>query len=271
MPPRLRATSSKGVKYYSIIEDYYRNGKRTTKTLVTLGSNNKILELAKQENLDIDTWLNNYLENFKKEYSIQNPTKKVIIEKYANKLISSNITNKFNVGYLFLENIYYSLKLDKICKNISKKYKFEFDLNEVLSYLVFSRIIYPSSKLKTYELSKKFIETPKYNLVNLYRGLTYLNKELDYVQKELYNNSKSIVNRNTRILYYDCTNYYFDIHEEDDLRKYTGNAKDKKSKPVVGMGLFLDGNGFPMAMNIFAGNKNESTTLIPLQKKNNWN
>ena len=94
-----------------------------------------------------------------------------------------------------------------------------------------------------------------------------LNKELNYIQRELYNNSKSVVDRNTRILYYDCTNYYFDIHEEDDLRKYTGNAKDKKAKPVVGMGLFLDGNGFPIAMNIFPGSDNESKTLIPLQEK----
>ena len=95
------------------------------------------------------------------------------------------------VGYLFLKDIYYSLKLNLIVKSIAKDYKFEFDLNEILSNLVFSRIIYPSSKLKTYELSQKFIETPKYNLENIYRGLTYLNNNLDYIQKELYNNSKT--------------------------------------------------------------------------------
>ena len=267
--PRISYSKSKNFTNYYIIEDYKRNGKRTTRKLETIGNNITISKLAAEENLDVNTWLNNYLNNYKREHNIlaQSELKEVIIKKYENKLIPANVTNKFNVGYLFLENIYYSLKLDKICKAISQKYKFEFDLNEVLSYLVYSRIIYPSSKLKTYELSKNFIETPKYNLVNLYRGLTYLNKDLDYVQKELYNNSKSVVDRNTRILYYDCTNYYFDIHEEDDLRKYTVNAKDKKSKPVVGMGLFLDGNGFPIAMNIFPGSKNESTTLIPLQEK----
>lgn len=159
------------------------------------------------------------------------------------------------------------MKLNKIVNNITQKYKFEFDLNEVLSYLVYSRIIFPASKLKTYELSKNFIETPNYNLENIYRGLTYLCSNLDYIQKELYNNSKNVVNRNIRIFYYDCTNYYFDISEEDDLRKYTGNAKGKKEKPVVGMGLFLDGNGYPIAMNIYPGSDNESTTLIPLQKK----
>ena len=260
--PRISYSKSKNFTNYYIIEDYKRNGKRTTRKLETIGNNIFVSELAAKENLDIDTWLNNYLSKYLDEHKVYNEPKEVIIKKYENKLIPSNVTNKFNVGYLFLEDIYYSLKLDKICKNISQKYKFEFDLNEVLSYLVYSRIIYPSSKLKTYELSKNFIETPKYNLNNLYRGLTYLNKDLDYIQ-----NSKAVVSRDTRILYYDCTNYYFDISEEDDLRKYTGNAKDKKSKPVVGMGLFLDGNGFPIAMSIFPGNTNESTTLIPLQEK----
>ncbi len=263
---RLRTTTSKNINYHSIIEDYYRNGKRTTKTLVTLGNDDKISKLAAKENIDIDTWLNNYLNNYKKEHEISNEPEEVIIKKYSNKLIPKNVTNKFNVGYLFLKDIYYSLKLDKIVNNISKKYKFEFDLNEVLSNLVFSRIIYPCSKLKTYELSKKFIETPKYNLEHLYRGLTYLNDELDYIQKELYNNSKSVIDRNTKIMYFDCTNYYFDINEETDLQKY-GKGKDHKPKPLVGMGLFMDGNGLPIAMNIFPGNENETKHLIPLQEK----
>ena len=135
----------------------------------------------------------------------------------------------------------------------------------MLSNLVFSRIIYPSSKLKTYELSQNFIETPKYNLENLYRGLTYLNNDLDYIQKELYNNSKNVVDRNTKIMYFDCTNYYFDINEETELQKY-GHGKDGKAKPLVGMGLFMDGNGLPIAMNIFPGNENETKHLIPLQE-----
>ncbi len=262
---RISYSKSKNFTNYYIIEDYKRNGKRTTRKLETIGNNLTVSKLAANENIDVNTWLNNYLLKYLEEHKDNYEPEKIIIEKYSNKLIPMNQTNKFNVGYLFLESIYYSLKLDKICKAISEKYKFEFDLNEVLSNLVYSRIIFPASKLKTFELSKTFIETPKFELNNIYRGLTYLNEDLNYIQRELYNNSKSVVDRNTRILYYDCTNYYFDIFEEDNLRKYTGNAKDKKSKPVVGMGLFLDGNGFPIAMNIFPGNTNESTTLIPLQ------
>ncbi len=264
---RIKASTSIKSKSYSIIDDYYRNGKRTTKVVDIIGNHEKVSKLAESEGIDVDTWLKNYLNNYKEKHGVPVKKEKIIIEKYSNKIVPKGKIVRFNIGYLFLEDIYYSLKLDKIINTVAKKYKFEFDLNEVLSYLVYSRIIFPSSKLKTYELSKNFIETPKYNLINIYRGLTYLCSSLDYIQRELYNNSKAVVDRNTRIFYYDCTNYYFDISEEDDLRKYTANAKDKKGKPVVGMGLFLDGNGYPIAMNIYPGSDNESTTLIPLQKK----
>lgn len=263
---RIKISTSKNSKSYSIIDDYCRNGKRTTKIVDYIGNHEKVMELAKSENLDINTWLKNYLVQYKKEHNIPTEFDEVIIKKNSNKLIPKNVINKFNVGYLFLKDIYYSLKIDKTVKNISKKYKFEFNLNEVLSNLVFSRVIYPSSKLKTYELSKSFIETPKYNLENLYRGLTYLNNELDYIQKEIYNNSKSVINRDTRIMYFDCTNYYFDINEETEIQKY-GKGKDGKAKPLVGMGLFMDGNGLPIAMNIYPGNENETKHLIPLQEK----
>ena len=265
---RIKTNTYTFTKSYSIIEDYKRNGKKTTRVIDNIGNIEKVSKLANEEGIDVNTWLNNYLNNFKLKHGISTNTNnnKVIIEKYSNKLIDKNVINKFNVGYLFLKDIYYSLKIDKIVKDISKKYKFEFDLNEVLSNLVFSRIIYPSSKLKTFELSKKFIETPKYNLENIYRGLTYLNKDLDYLQKELYNNSKSVIDRNTRILYFDCTNYYFSINEEDELRKY-GKGKDHKPNPLVGMGLFMDGNGLPIAMNIFPGNENETKHLLPLQEQ----
>ena len=254
-------------KIYYLIEDYKKNGKRTTRTLETIGNEPELIKKANEENMNLNDWLDNYVKIYNDTHKAKKELEEIIITKYSNRQIPMNKINKFNVGYLFLEDIYYSLKTDKIINVIAKKYKFEFDLNEVLSYLVYSRIIFPASKLKTYELSKNFIETPKYNLENIYRGLTYLCSNLDYIQKELYNNSKAVVDRNTRIFYYDCTNYYFDISEEDDLRKYTANAKDKKGKPVVGMGLFLDGNGYPIAMNIYPGSDNESTTLIPLQKK----
>lgn len=263
---RISYSKTKNSINYYVIDDYNRNGKRTTKIIEKIGNYNKVSELANKDNIDINTWLNIYLNDYKEKHNNSTQLEKVIIEKYSNKLIPKDVINKFNIGYLFLKDIYYSLKINQIVKSITKKYKFEFDLNEVLSNLVFSRIIYPSSKLKTYELSQKFIETPKYNLENLYRGLTYLNNDLDYIQKELYNNSKTIVDRNTKIMYFDCTNYYFDINEETDFQKY-GHGKDGKAKPLVGMGLFMDGHGLPIAMNLFPGNENETKHLIPLQEE----
>ena len=263
---RIGYSKTKNSINYYVIDDYNRNGKRTTKIIEKIGNYNKVSELANKDNIDIDTWLNIYLNDYKEKHNNSTQLEKVIIEKYSNKLIPKDVINKFNIGYLFLKDIYYSLKINQIVKNITKKYKFEFDLNEVLSNLVFSRIIYPSSKLKTFELSQNFIETPKYNLENLYRGLTYLNDDLDYIQKELYNNSKTIVDRNTKIMYFDCTNYYFDINEETNFQKY-GHGKDGKAKPLVGMGLFMDGHGLPIAMNLFPGNENETKHLIPLQEK----
>ena len=263
---RIKTNKYTNTQSYCIIEDYKRNGKRTTRVVENIGNYQKVSMLAKEQGIDVDTWLDNYLNDYRKRNGLILDDEKVIIEKYSNKIIPKNKINKFNVGYLFLKDIYYSLKLDKIVKDITEKYKFEFDLNEVLCNLVFSRIIYPSSKLKTYELSKNFIETPKYNLENLYRGLTYLNSDLDYIQKQLYSNSKSVVDRNTKIMYFDCTNYYFDINEETELQKY-GHGKDGKAKPLVGMGLFMDGNGLPIAMNIFPGSDSETKQLIPLQKQ----
>ena len=263
---RIKTNKYTNTQSYCIIEDYKRNGKRTTRVVENIANYQKVSMLAKEQGIDVDTWLDNYLNDYRKRNGLILDGEKVIIEKYSNRIIPKNKINKFNVGYLFLKDIYYSLRLDKIVKDITEKYKFVFDLNEVLCNLVFSRIIYPSSKLKTYELSKNFIETPKYNLENLYRGLTYLNSDLDYIQKQLYSNSKSVVDRNTKIMYFDCTNYYFDINEETELQKY-GHGKDGKAKPLVGMGLFMDGNGLPIAMNIFPGSDSETKQLIPLQKQ----
>lgn len=137
---RIKVSVSANSKSYTIIDDYNRNGKRTTKVIDRIGNYEKVSSMAKQEGIDVDTWLKNYLISFLKEHNMSTTNEKVIIEKNANRLIPMNIINKFNVGYLFLEDIYYSLKLDKIIKDISKKYKFEFDLNEVLSNLIFQEL-----------------------------------------------------------------------------------------------------------------------------------
>ncbi|NLD16315.1 MAG: IS1634 family transposase [Tissierellia bacterium] len=182
------------------------------------------------------------------------------------KLVNKDVERNENGGYLFLQQIYHKLKIDEICENINTKYSHKYDLNEIMKSLIYTRIIYPSSKLKSYELSASFIEKPNYNIDDLYRALDLINKEDDYIQAALYKNSLKYTKRNDKILFYDCTNFYFEIEEDDDFRKY-GKSKENRPNPLVGMGLFMDGDGIPLAFSTFPGNTNEQITLKPLEKQ----
>ena len=169
-------------------------------------------------------------------------------------------------GEIFLEKIYYELKLNNICEEISQKYQFKFDLNSILSNLIYTRIIEPSSKLSSFEASKKFIEQPNYELHDIYRALEVISKETELIEAKVYKNSLDVVNRNTKILYYDCTNYFFEIEQAEGLKQY-GLSKENRPNPITQMGLFMDGDGFPLAFNVNSGNTNEQTTLKPLEKQ----
>lgn len=147
-----------------------------------------------------------------------------------------------------------------------KRHKFKYDLHAIFTDLIYARILSPSSKLSSYDFCKTLLEPPKYNLFDVYRALSVIAEESDCIQSELYKNSNFIHPRNKKILYYDCTNYYFEIEEDDDLRRY-GKSKEHRPNPIVTMGLFMDADGIPLAFDIFPGNKNEQTTLKPLESK----
>ena len=132
--------------------------------------------------------------------------------------------------------------------------------------MIYGRILFPSSKLNTYKESKNLLEQPNFEVHQVYKALEVIAKETDFIQSKLYENSLSISKRNDKILYYDCTNYFFEIEEEEGLKQY-GYGKDHKPNPIVGMGLFMDGDGIPLAFNIHSGNTNEQTTLKPLEEK----
>lgn len=257
---RVKASKSKNSISYSIIKDVNINGKRTTKVVEKIGNEDYIK--SKCGNLDINAWLNNYLNDYIKA----NPTGIHLIKKDENKVLDLNKQRLFNGGYLFLQDIYYDLKINNICKDITDKYQFKYDLNDILSKLIYSRIIYPSSKLKTLELSKSFIEQPNFEYQHILRSLEVISKESDFIQSELYKNSLKYSKRNDKVLFYDCTNYYFEIEDDDDLRKY-GKSKEHRPNPIVGMGLFMDGDGIPLSFDTFPGNKNEQITLKPLEEK----
>ena len=259
---RIRTTKTTNTVQYAIIKDITKNGKRTTCIFENLGTLDKIKQRAGNEEPLV--WLKNYLQ----ELNIKEKENKipVLIKKDPSKVIEKNVQSSFNVGYLFLQNIYYKLKLDKICNKITEQHQFKFDLNDILSKLIYSRIIFPASKLKTLELSKKFLEQPNFEYQHIERALPVICENMDFIQSELYKNSNEYVKRNNKILYYDCTNYYFEIEEESGLRQY-GKSKENRPNPIVQMGLFMDGNGIPLAFDITPGNTNEQKTLQPLEEK----
>lgn len=258
---RLKISKSKNTTLFYIIKDYTKNGKRSTKIVKRIGNLDDVKIMA--DNTDYMAWLKDYVKQYNEEHC---KSETIIIKKNNKKLISMNNKISFNVGYLFLKKLYNQLKLNNICYEIQDKYKFQFDLNEILSYLVYARIIYPSSKLETFRQCQNFIEQPKFKLHDEYRALNYIAENMDFIQEQLFNNSKDIIKRNSSIIYYDCTNYFFEIDNEDDIRKY-GISKEHRPNPIVGMGLFMDGDGLPLSCNIYPGNQNEQKTLIPEETK----
>ena len=258
---RLNIRTLNGYSYYSIIKDYTNiKGKRTTKIFEKLGNQEQVEKRFGK----IDTI--NKIKEYINELNNEDKDELLKREYNPNKRIAPGIKRQFNVGYLFLQKLYNQLKINDICNSIQDKYQFHFDLNEILSYLVFARIIYPSSKLETFKQCQNFIVQPKFKLHDEYRALSYIAENMDYIQEQLFNNSKNILKRNSKVIYYDCTNYFFEIDEEDDLRKY-GISKEHKPNPIVGMGLFMDGDGLPLSCNIYPGNMNEQKTLIPEEAK----
>jgi len=259
---RLGTSKSKNSISLYVIKSTYENKKHSTKIVEKLGT---VAELEKKLNdEDPIEWAKKYIEALNEKEKEEK--REVLVKHSPSKLIPKNEQRSFNGGYLFLQQIYYQLGLQNISKEISEKYKINFDLNSILSRLTYGRILFPSSKLATHQLSKKFIEQPNFDLHQIYRSLEILAKETDFIQSSLYSNSLKVSKRNTGVLYYDCTNYFFEIEQEDGLKQY-GPGKEHRPNPIVQMGLFMDANGIPLAFSITKGNTNEQLTLKPLEEK----
>jgi hypothetical protein len=203
--------------------------------------------------------------------ALENAGKQEVLVKYKPSVrLKKDEQRSFNGGYLFLEKIYHELGLDKICAKITDRHKFEFDLDGILSRLVYTRIMYPGSKRSSLEDSKRYIEQPACDLHEIYRALSVLSGESDFIQAQVYKNSKKVFTRNTGVIYYDCTNYFFESEQESGLRQY-GVSKEHRPSPIVQMGLFMDMDGMPLAFEINPGNTSEQGTMLPLEKKLNGN
>lgn len=238
------------------------SGAVTTVTVEKLGNLDEVR--TKAGGKDPYVWAQEYVNELnRKEYEQQ---KSVIVSYSPTKLLKKGEQKAYNCGYLFLQDIYYSLGLHKICRTIRSRHLFEYDLNDILSKLIFTRILYPSSKKASNKKARLFLEQPSFELHDIYRALSVLAQENDFIQAELYKNSQDFVERRKDILFYDCTNYYFELEEEDDFRRY-GKSKQHQPLPLVGMGLFMDYDGIPLAFDLFPGNQSEQPTLKPLEKK----
>lgn len=259
---RLKVSRSKNAASFYVTKTIYEGKKEKTITVEKLGTEKELRE--KLNGQDPYEWAKSYVNelNIKEKEG----SRDILIMHSPQKQISMNEQRSFNGGYLFLKKIYNELGLNKITKEISNRYKFSYNLDSILSRLVYSRIIFPASKLATNELAKNFIEQPEFELHHIYRALEVISKESDFIQSELYNNSLKVYNRRKGILYYDCTNYFFEIEQENGLKQY-GVSKEHRPNPIVQMGLFMDSDGIPLAFCINKGNTNEQVTLKPLEEK----
>lgn len=263
---RVTTTKSKFSESFYINYAYIdKNGKSTSKIFKKLGTLNELKEkLGTDDRDEVMKWAKEQARIATEMHKAE--SENVLVPLSPKSLINLNERRSFNCGYLFLQKICSDLRIGNICRNIKGRHKFKYDIQAIITDLVYARILNPSSKKSSYSYCQSLLETPKYSLDNVYDALQILADESDYIQSDLYRNSNFLHARNKSVLYYDCTNFFFEIEQEDELRKY-GKSKEHRPSPIVELGLFMDADGFPLAFDIYPGNQNEQTTLKPLEQK----
>ena len=263
----LHITKSKNAESFYICRSYTKANGTTSSTIVRkLGTLEHLLVEHGPTRDDVLAWAKNEVKIETEKYNAEKEAKTVLIPFHADRQLDYDKQAFFRGGYLFPQSVYYQLQLNNICRKLKLKYKFQYDINAILSDLVYARILDPCSKRSSYKTASAFLEKPSYELHDVYRALDVLGSECDLIQAELYKNSHFLGKRNDRVLYYDCSNYYFEIEQEDGCKKY-GKSKEHRPNPIIQMGLFMDGDGIPLAFSLFPGNANEQSSLKPLEKK----
>ena len=183
----------------------------------------------------------------------------------ANLMLDPMKKRRVMLGYIFPQSVYYSLGLDMVMRGIRNESKVTYDFNRIMRDLIIGRVLSPLSKSSTYEKAFSFPEPPDYDLQHVYRSLSLMAKSFDLIEEKAFKGMKKYADVDTSVTYYDCTNFYFEIEEEDGFRTY-GKSKENRPNPIVQMGIFLDRNGLPISMCINPGRTNEQKTMIPLEK-----
>ena len=268
---------SKNPTYF--IQQGIRNGnKTTTRNVKRIGRHMELLAITD----DPLEYARQQVEEYNKEYKegkIDISVKFDFEEKLTQTDDIASKSTALNIGYFVLQRIYHDLKLKDFFNLVHDKTKVTFDCNTINRFLTFARILNPASKLDTFEKLDTYYEQPSFGYHHILRFMDVLEKNYDEYLEHLFHNSNDVIKRNTSVCYFDCTNYYFEIEQEDDeyvdeatgevlkgLRKY-GQSKDHKPNPLVQMGLFMDGHGIPISMCINPGSDNEQKCVIPLEKK----
>ena len=264
---KLTISKSKNSESFYITKGYINDKGVSTSTVIRrLGTLQELLKEHGPARDDVLAWAREEAKLETKKYKEEQQSRTVQITFHADRQLDYGQQVLHRGGYLFLQSVYYSLSLDKTCRKLRNKYKFQYDINAILSDMIFARILEPSSKRSSFKAASEFLEKPTYELHDIYRALDVLGNECDFIQSEVYKNSHLLGKRNDRILFYDCTNYYFEIEQEDDVRKY-GKSKEHRPNPIIQMGMFMDGDGIPLAFSLFPGNAGEQTSLKPLEEK----
>lgn len=257
---RVSISKSKKAELLYIIKNITINGKRTSKTVERLGN---IENLKEEMSLDRDgviAWAKEYAKELAEKE--KRDEREIMISHSPSKQIEKDDRRCFNGGYIFLKQILNELALGQICEDITSRHQFKFNLTDVLSTLIFTRILNPSSKKASFEIAQDYLEAPSFDIQHIYRALDVIAKEKSTIEAMMYKNSAKVIKRHTGVLYFDCTNFFFEIDEAEGLKQY-GKSKENRPNPIVQMGLFLDGNGIPLSFCINPGNTSEQTVLKP--------
>lgn len=263
----LHISKSKNAESFYIAKSYVKaNGSTTSAIVRKLGTLDQLIATHGPTRDDVIAWAKNEVKLETEKYKKEKEAKTVLIPFHADRQLDYDRQTFYRGGYLFLQSVYYGLQMNKVCRKLKTRYKFKYDINAILSDLIYARVLEPASKRSSFKTAFEFLEKPGYELHDVYRALDVLGNECDLIQSEVYKNSHFIGKRNDKILYYDCTNYYFEIGQEDGDRKY-GKSKEHRPNPIIQMGLFMDGDGIPLAFSLFPGNTNEQKSLKPLEQK----
>ena len=262
---KLSISKSKNTVIYYVAESYRKpNGTSSTRTVKKIGSEAELREKL-GDGVDIKVWCQEYVRKLTADAKAHKPVP-VELSLIPDVPYEKNVIRSFNVGYLFLQRILYQENISQMVKEIKSRHSFQFNLEKIICDLVYARILDPSSKKSTYDYCHSLLEAPDYELHDVYRALDIIHKETDFIQSFLYQQSVKCSCRDTSVLFYDCTNFFFEIDDEDELRR-VGFSKEHRTTPIVQLGLFTDRRGIPLGFSVFNGSQSEQISLTPLEEK----